>query len=156
MVNQPRGGFSLFEVMISLAVLVAGLALILQMLASSQTFARRATEAATAQVICQNKLNRIAVGLDFWNEIRQEECEENPDFWYSVKSADHGMLPLRLVEVSVWPKTPRERGAVGPAAGTDTDRLPGGTVVLSRWLPQDPAALENRLVPTSAGTGEAQ
>ncbi len=105
---KQRAGFSLFEVMIAMSICVAGLALILQMLGTAAMFSRRSTEGLEQQILCQNKLNQIALGLENSDDARRLECEENPNFWYSVHSAKHPVLPLRQVEVAVWAKLPGE------------------------------------------------
>jgi Tfp pilus assembly protein PilV len=104
-----RGGFSLFEVMISMAIFMAGLAMILQMLGTAELFSQRSSAGIAQQILCQNKLNRIALGLEPADEVRRLECPENPDFWYAVHSFKHPLLPLRQIEVTVWAKTPAEK-----------------------------------------------
>ncbi len=143
---KKRAAFSLFEVMIATAVFVLGLALILQMLGTSEIFSRRAAETITAQIICQNKLNEIAMGLADWGEVKREECEENTYFWYSIRSLPHAALPLQQVEVTVWPKSTRERNSSSGHASSTDEPLLARQVRLSCLLPRDP----DRLLKTQA------
>jgi Tfp pilus assembly protein PilV len=142
-----RGGFSLFEVMIATAVFVLGLTLILQMLGTSELFSRRAAETITAQVICQNKMNEIAMGLADWSEVKREECKENTDFWYSIRTLPHPALPLQQVEVVVWPKSVRERNSNSGSATATDEPLAARQVRLSCLLPRDPDPLLKPQVP---------
>ena len=146
-----RNAFSLFEVMIAMAVFVLGLALVLRMLGTSELFSRRAAETITAQVICQNKLNEIAMGFLEWTEVKREECEENADFWYSIRSLPHPALPLQQVEVVVWPKTARERNSGSGIATANDEPLLARQVQLSCLLPIQPDPNRN-----SKGPSEVQ
>ena len=140
-----RDGFSLFEVMIATAVFVLGLAMILQMLGTSELFSRRAAETITAQVICQNKLNGIAMGLADWSEVKREECEENADFWYSIRSLPHPALPLQQIEVIVWPKSARERNSDLQGARSTDEPLLSRQVRFRCLLPRDPDPITSSL-----------
>lgn len=104
-----RMAFSLFEVMIAMAICVAGLALILQMLGTSETLSRRAELHLKSQQHCRSLLNCYLAGIDEPKETRREELMADPEFWYAVKLEKHPLLPLETIVVDVWPKSPRER-----------------------------------------------
>lgn len=116
--------FSLFEVMIAMAICVAGLVLILQMLGTSEALSRRAEVHLQCQQACRSLLNCYLAGIVEPVETQREELLANPDFWYSVKLEKHGLLPLESIAVEVWPKSPRERDATsrdGKVASSDRD-----------------------------------
>lgn len=121
-----RSGFSLFEVMIAMAICVAGLALILQMLGTSETLSRRAELHLQAQQHCRNLLNCYLAGILEPTETRREELAADTNFWYAVQVDQHVSLPLEVVIVEVWPKSPRERHSSLINSGIgDTERTTG-------------------------------
>lgn len=107
--KRSAGGFTLFEVMIAMAICVAGLALILQMLGTSETLSRRAETHLQAQQHCRNLLNVFLAGIEEPRESRQESLAADENFWYSVQLSKHPLLPLEVITVEVWPKSPQER-----------------------------------------------
>ncbi len=119
-----RTGFSLFEVMIAMAICVAGLVLILQMLGTSETLSRRAALHLKSQQHCRNLLTCYLAGIDEPTETQREELIADPEFWYAVKLEKHPLLPLETIVVDVWPKSPRERqgNSAGSGSDDDTDR----------------------------------
>ena len=150
---RRRAGFSLFEVMIAMSICVAGLALILQMLGTAEMFSRRSSAGLTQQILCQNKLNQIALGLENSDDVRRLECEENPQFWYSIHSTKHFVLPLRQVEVVVWAKSPNERaGNRNRSAGVVQQSTSAKEFRLACLLPLSPQELAEESAKRSPGS----
>jgi type II secretory pathway pseudopilin PulG len=123
---RTRTGFSLFEVMIAMSICVAGLALILQMLGTSETLSRRAELHLKAQQHCRNLLNSYLAGILEPRDTRREELLADPRFWYAVKLEKHRLLPLETIVVDVWAKSPRELQASNGRSSTVEDERKRG------------------------------
>lgn len=60
--QHDRTGLSLLEVIIATVVLTVSVAMLVRILGSGDRNARRAEQRVLAQLICQNRLNRLLVG----------------------------------------------------------------------------------------------
>lgn len=134
-----RAGFSLIEIIVAMAICLLGLAAILQMSNLSQTFARKAADAAELQILCQNRINEVLAGLVPLEPVSEGICPENPDVGYSLSLEPHEQLPLVLLEASVRPldreleKSARSPSAP-PATRTSRREQRDREVTLRRWL----------------------
>ncbi|MCS7238030.1 MAG: prepilin-type N-terminal cleavage/methylation domain-containing protein [Thermoguttaceae bacterium] len=128
-------GFSLFEVLVAVAVL-AGCAVILAQIAS---FSRQGIEKlqyrTQAQIFCQSKLAEILSGAEPLEAVSKRELPDQPGWFYSVQVERRESDGLVAVSVRTW----LERG------DTTTGTEGSGTVLaestLVRWVrdPQRPA-----------------
>ncbi|MBX3418055.1 MAG: hypothetical protein KF851_10665 [Pirellulaceae bacterium] len=107
--RRCRSGFSMFEVMVAMAVCVSGIVLIIGMMQTAENFTKRAQTRMTQQLLCQNLMNQVLLGIIEPREMRREECRANEDFWYSMKVNPYPHLPMQRIEVAVWPKSKTEQ-----------------------------------------------
>lgn len=126
--KQP--GFSLFEVLVAMTVCVSGIALILGVLQRADQFTERGRNRIEQQILCQNLVHRLRLGIEALPDTRKTESTENDAYWYSLTRSPYPPLPLTRVEVSVWPKTKLEMGvsiASGSAQGSEESSLAATT-----------------------------
>lgn len=134
-----RRAFSLIEIMVAMAICLLGLAAILQMSNLSQTFARKASDAAELQILCQNRINEVLAGLVPLEPVSEGICPENTEVGFSLNLEPHDQLPLVLLEVSVRPlerDLERSSSLKAPPPKTQTRRREqrDRQVTLRRWL----------------------
>lgn len=152
--RRSRSGFSMFEVMVAMAVCVSGIVLIIGMMQTAENFTKRAQTRMTQQMLCQNLMNQVLLGIIEPREIRREECPANEDFWFSMRVNRYPHLPMQRIEVAVWPKSRAERTGgsrvervVGSDAGDDqtTDQSKGEAkkFILVSLLPAASTELSN-------------
>lgn len=119
---MKQTGFSLFEVLVAMTVCVSGIALILGVLQRADQFTERGRNRIEQQIICQNLVHRLRLGIEALPDTRKTESTENDAYWYSLTRSPYPPLPLTRVEVSVWPKTKQEIGnssVSAPAPGSE-------------------------------------
>lgn len=115
-------GFSLLEVMVSIAILLFGVTLIMNVTTNAQRFASRCSELTEEQVLCQSILNEIQMGIREARPVTAGRFEQNPDYEFSIESEPLESLALIRVEVAVRRAFPDES-----ISGRDrlTNRPPG-------------------------------
>lgn len=101
-VRRIRNGFSLLEVMIAMAICVLGLAIVLQMSSLAQTFSEKAEAATALQILAQNRMAELAVGLRPLESVVNEACPENSETRFSLECVADTEMPLVCATVTVW------------------------------------------------------
>lgn len=97
----PRRGLSLLEVVLALAILVAALAVLGELLALGNRHARAAADLSTAQVLCSSKMAEIVAGIVPAAAQSATPCEGDPD-WQVAVAVDPSETPgLLVVRVTV-------------------------------------------------------
>jgi len=94
-----RGAFSLLEVILATAILLGCLVVLFELARLGGRQARGAEDLSTAQRICQTKINRILAGLDYPEEVQEEEVEGEPGWYYSLETepAEYpGLIAVRV------------------------------------------------------------
>lgn len=103
--RRPRAGFSLLEMLIATAILLASLVLLSELAAAGRDHAQSAEGQARAQRICQNKLNEILAGATFLEPATDEPLWDEPGWNYSValETLDSPLSepPLAVLRVTV-------------------------------------------------------
>jgi prepilin-type N-terminal cleavage/methylation domain-containing protein len=139
--RKSRGGFSLIEVMVAMAVCLMGLTLLLQMTSLAQRFAQRSMDLAEEQIICQNLLNEIRAGSLSWSPKNNQQYAPNPLFEYTIRTEWNKTLGLRWVEVAVRraDQTPANSQATTRTNDRATDRQSSAREFrLARLIPAEP------------------
>ncbi|MFN9538620.1 MAG: prepilin-type N-terminal cleavage/methylation domain-containing protein [Planctomycetota bacterium] len=137
--RSARVGFSLIEIIVAMAICLLGLAAILQISNLSQSFARKAAEAAELQILAQNRINEVLAGIVPLESVGDGVCPENTEVGYSLSIEPHEQLPLVLLEVSVRPLARDRESSPSPNPQTETAgarrrEQREREVTLRRWL----------------------
>lgn len=133
-----RGGFSLIEIMIAMAICLLGLTVVFEMAWISQQHAKRSADLTDQQVLCQNRLNELVAGMRAWEDVENRVCEEDSRFRYSIRTRFHPELPLRLVEVIISRAGKNSEQKTGGWFDTRTDdgeNSTAGQFRMTRYLP---------------------
>lgn len=161
MTATDRSGFSLMEVLLATAILLGSVIVLGELASMGRQHANSAEELATAQRLCQNKLNEILVGLTSPEPVEAEPLEvmlleeetvggdeslpatksdEEPTWMHSVEIEPLGEIGLVSVRVTVWQTEYNEE--------EDDEGIRPGAFSLVRWM-RDPFADETE----AAGIG---
>lgn len=126
---QSRGGFSLLEILLALAILGGSLAVLSQIAETGTSAAREARDLSVARLLCQSKLSETL--LDATSGISPQTIIDAPleafdsgsltTFNYSVEVQPGQLDGLLNVRVTVT--------AVNPSGGS-----PLATYALTRWM----------------------
>ena len=164
MTATDRSGFSLMEVLLATAILLGSVIVLGELAAIGRQHANSAEELATAQRLCQNKLNEILAGLTSLEPVEAEplemmlldeeiagenesapatESEGEPTWLHSVEIEPSNDIGLVAVRVTVWLAEYDEH-----AVEEDDDVARRGAFSLVRWM-RDPFADETQ----AAGLG---
>ena len=127
---DPRGGFTLLEVILALAIFAGALAVIGELVRLGGRNARDTRDLTQAQLLCDSTMAEIAAGLISAQSVAGTPCEANPDWSYSVEVAATDTTNLLSVRVTVAP--------------TQAATRPGVQYSLVRWLvdPEQVAAAQ--------------
>ncbi len=128
MKHQHREGFSLLEILIATAILLAAIAVLGQL---AQLGLRNATEAskfARAQQLCQNKLEAIVLRIEAAESAEDVPLDEAPNWLYAIEIEPVERDGMVAVRVSVKEDLPEQSRPV--------------EFSLVRWLPTRPQELE--------------
>ena len=128
---KGRGGFSLLEVILALAVLAGALAVLGEAIRLGMRNAQVSRDLTQAQLLCESKLAEIAAGLTLSDPVQGApfDCvvgDGQTGWFYSISRETMGEEGLLLVCVTVTQDLPPEKRPVQFA--------------LFRWIP-DPAAV---------------
>jgi type II secretion system protein I len=105
-------GFTLLEVMVTVAILAIALVAILKANFQSLEALAESREATTATLLAANKLEEVeAVGVDRWTEFQGDFGEEHTDLSWRVESDQTTVPGLVRVVVTVQ----RQDGGMGRA-----------------------------------------
>lgn len=137
--NRRRGGFSLLEVLLALAIFLGSLAVLGELARVGMRNARLAGEVAEAERLCASKLAEIAVGAEPAEPVRDMPLSSAPGWLYTVEHEPTAHANLSAVRVIVRQDLPPERRPV--------------EVALVRWLRDDRGPSE--AVPERADTADA-
>ena len=83
-IQGPRPGFSLLEVIVSIAILFGGVIALSQLASIGHQHAQRSARITTAQTLCQNKLNEVVAGVVPLMPVVDAPFHESPDWIYSI------------------------------------------------------------------------
>jgi prepilin-type N-terminal cleavage/methylation domain-containing protein len=129
-----RRGFSLFEVILALAILGGAIAVLGEGARLAMRNAQYAREMATAQMLCESKMSEIVAGLVAADPVQRAVLknavgDDEPAWLYSVETASIDENGLRSVQVTVRRDLPAEQH---PAEFS-----------LVRWIAPEPKQPEN-------------
>jgi len=96
-----RAAFSLLEVILATGILLGCLVVLFELARIGGRHARGAEDLSTAERICQTKINRLLAGLDYPEEVQEEEVEDEPGWYYSVQTGPAEYPGLIAVRVRV-------------------------------------------------------
>ena len=95
-----QGGFTLLEVIMATAVLAGSVVVLLQIIYVGKGHIRNAEDYATAQLICQTRLNEILAGAKPLEAVEKEYLYEMPGWVLVVEVnplAKSGLAELRVI-----------------------------------------------------------
>ena len=95
-------GFSLLEVIIATAILVASSMSLLQLLSVGQQHLIRAERRAEAQLICQTLVDECQVGSLAIDRVDRERVSDAPGWTYSMDLQPTQIANLIKIRVRVW------------------------------------------------------
>lgn len=102
--RRDSRGFLLFEVMMSVAVVTAGMLFVVRPFTTAKVSAERSREILAASILAENKMQSL-IGLSAANEGRQYgDFSENGRYGWSVDSVKSGSGDIDEVTVSVYAK----------------------------------------------------
>lgn len=128
---KPRGGFSLLEIILALAIFGGAIAVLSQIAGTGTDAAREARSLSAARVLCQTKLAELLINPTVRPQsvppttIASFDSESTAEFTYMTEVQSAPINGLLAVRVTV--------EAVGPNGGP-----PLATYSLDRWI-VDPA-----------------
>lgn len=132
-----RNGFSLMEVILSIAVLFASTIALAQLASLGRRHANRAEELTTAQVLCQNTMNEVVTGMTPLINATDLPIYESPGWAYSVEVQPSNWNGLVAVKVSV-AEVPLETDSLSNSPSselaTDNSVETRPSYSLVRWL----------------------
>ncbi len=85
MTGKPRSGFSLIEMLIATAIVLVAVGVLSELASVGRRHATAAEDAATAQRICQNRLEEILCGAAPLEAADDATVTEDPDWTCSVE-----------------------------------------------------------------------
>lgn len=109
--RRARAGFSLMEVLMATSMLLASVIVLGELAGIGRRNASAARELATAEILCENKLNEILAGAAPMSAVDGEPLEDQPGWIYTVT--------IEPVSQSANASSP---GAVSPSSRTSTNR----------------------------------
>ncbi len=124
--RKRSSGFSLLEVILATAILLACLFVLGQMAYVGRKDAEDAADATTAQLICRSKLNEILVGAAPVASVESQPVAEMPGWVYSVEVESleqFGLVSLRITAM----QDPAE-------SESTTSQRSGEQFSLTRWM----------------------
>ena len=100
--NQcSRPGFSLLEVLLSIAILGGAMAVIGQLVNIGYRSAVEARIRSDANILVDGKMAEVSGGIIELQSVSASVIDENPDWMFSVDVQDSGQLGLLMVVVTV-------------------------------------------------------
>lgn len=101
--NRNRGcrGFSLLEVLLSIAILGGAMVVIGQLVNIGYRSAIEARIRSDANILVDGKMAEVSAGIIDLQSTSSSIIEENPDWMYSVDVQQSGQLGLLMVMVTV-------------------------------------------------------
>ena len=96
-----RPGFSLLEVLLSIAILGGAMAVIGQLVNIGYRSAVEARIRSDANILVDGKMAEVSAGIIELQSVSASVIDENPDWMFSVDVQDSGQLGLLMVVVTV-------------------------------------------------------
>jgi len=141
--RSVRGGLSLLEIIVALAVLTGSAAILAQLVDLGSHHAERSAEITAAQTVAHNLLNELLAGVRPWED---SEAFQPVDIWsrwdYQLRLHPLGLGRLTAATITV---VERPQAAVGSTAApaeelAQLDPILGRrTYRLTRWIRQQHA-----------------
>ena len=109
-----RSAFTLFEVLLALAILVGAIAALGELLRSGLINAERARDLSRATLICEGKMAQIVAGVQLPEPVTGVAVEDDQtgEWIYSVEVTDTASPYLLAVRVTVQRDVPEEKKPV--------------------------------------------
>lgn len=99
--RKSRSGFSLLEVLLSIAILGGAMVVIGQLVNLGYRSAVEAKIRSDANILVDGKMAEVSAGIIELQSVSSSVIEENPDWMYSVDVQQSGQLGLLMVVVTV-------------------------------------------------------
>lgn len=132
MTLSRRGGFTLLEVLMATAVLLAGVLALSQIAYIGRRHAERAESLAAAQLVCKARLNELLIGGAAIEAVHDQPLPEMPGWLLSIEMEPVGQSGLVVLRVT----------AAEEAVDRDEEyRL---SFSLVRWIPDPDRGLDSR------------
>lgn len=129
--HAARGGLSLLEVIIALAILAGSAAVIAQMVEMAVRRSTRSEERTEAVTLCHNLMNELVAGVRPWQNMTSPQPIDLFSPWdYQVTVEPLGFADLAALTVIV---SRREGASAGATAG------PGASVPTTEAMPSAPS-----------------
>lgn len=109
MKTSPRGGFSLLEVLLALAILLGSIVVLGELARLGMRNAALARGQTQAQLLCESKLNEILCGLEPARTVRDVPFADLEGWLYRVEVEELADLGLTSVQVTVVEDVPLRR-----------------------------------------------
>lgn len=135
MVPVRTGGFSLFEVLVAVAVLAACAVLFAQIASFSRLGIEKLQYRTQALLFCQSKMSEIVSGAEPLESVDKKEMPGQPGWFYSVRVERLESDGLVSVSVRTWAERTSTRTEADSAAPVLAEAM------LVRWVrdPERPA-----------------
>ncbi|MBO7726095.1 MAG: prepilin-type N-terminal cleavage/methylation domain-containing protein [Thermoguttaceae bacterium] len=137
-------GFTLMEVLVVLAILIAGFTALTQLQTSALKESAEAEEKTSIQVLCQNELDKILTGITELVPDLENPIPEFADWSYTVQYRPAplpGLIVIRVVaQKSEYTRVPSDRPGV-----YDMVRKPLAEVTVAQWADPDRIRIAGRI-----------
>ena len=137
--TRARPGFSLLEVILASAVLLASSVVLCQLLGIGREHSFRSEVTTQAQVLCQRTMNELLAGIVPFEPITDQEFHGDPEWSYSLDIEPLEGRELLRVSITVTEQTTSRTEATQPKSRPRSFRL-------VRWVrprPEIPQALSS-------------
>lgn len=151
--KRPAGGFTLIEVLVVLAILIAGFTALTQLQTSALKESAEAEEKTSVQVLCQNELDKILSGISELVPGQENPIPEFSDWSYTAEYRPAplaGLVTIRVVaRKSEYIRVPSNRPGV-----FDMIRKPLAEIIVAQWADPDRIRIAGRTpgVPAEGST----
>ena len=143
MTRSQTGGFTLMEVLVVLAILIAGFTALAQLQTSALKESAEAEEKTSIQVLCQNELEKILTGMTELVPNQENPVPEFNDWSFTAQYRPAplpGLIVIRIVaRKSEYTRVPSDRPGV-----FDMVRKPLAEVVVAQWADPDRIRIAGR------------
>ncbi|HVX59139.1 MAG TPA: prepilin-type N-terminal cleavage/methylation domain-containing protein [Pirellulales bacterium] len=150
---RRRGGFSLLEVILALAILVAALAVLGELIRSGVRNAQMARDLSRAQVLCETKLSEVFAGVIPAEKTSNSAIAEAPGWQYSIERDASGPSGLIKVHVTVEQDAAQQRY---PVKFTLAQWIRDPTITATQWSPPVSAASQSGSSSQSGASSTSQ
>ena len=129
--TRARPGFSLLEVILASAVLLASSVILCQLLGIGREHAFRSEATTQAQILCQRTMNELLAGIVPFEPVADQEFPGDPEWSYSLDIEPLEGRKLLRVSITVTEQTDSEPTTTQPESRPRSFRL-------VRWLRSRP------------------